>query len=171
MKYLIRFPGVRQAPRRHPLQPQLPHPRRQRQPRQRPQFQQHPCPHLPLLHHQLLPLRPPFARDPFDDGSTVNINTRAMVTGQTWAAATSWSGTILTTGSGNAYSTASNKMDVISADAPSADYTVSANVTYVTFNDWDIGVVGRSDAAGSNCFASHRHQRRRQPDVRLLTRK
>ena len=56
----IRFPGVRQAPRLHPRQPQLPHPRprlhQQRQPQQRSRSHQHQCPHLPLLQHQLLPL-------------------------------------------------------------------------------------------------------------------
>src|SRR5207249_2930908 len=64
----------------------------------------------------LTPTPTPFARDLFDDASSVNITSRPMVTGQSWIAASSWSGTMLTAGGGNAYSTASNKMDVISAD-------------------------------------------------------
>lgn len=98
------------------------------------------------------PTATPWALDRFSDSVGTNIVSRAMFTGQSWVVASTWSGTFLTDGSGAAYATASNKIDLVSTTVTSSNYIVAAIVSFTTFVDWPVGVVAHASADGANCY-------------------
>lgn len=99
----------------------------------------------------------PYATDLFNDATAVDINSRALDTGQSWASATGFSGAVNTTGNGatgNAFAAFAPSLYILTADVSGASYTVNSTIKVITFlgTNNDIVVVGRCNSAGNTRY-------------------